>query len=266
MLNAYPQTLDVLLEASPHFSKLNNKILRKTLATRVTVEQAAKIADVDLNNLLFKLNKSINLDVDKMAAQMNTEEEKITKNNKPEFLKYIDEQKIKKLDVRSIIDSGKDPFINIMSFIKELGEDDIFLLVNSFEPIPLYSVLEKKGFIHFTEKNENVFEVYFYKSESSKNPKVEDDKEQSDHKEYDLSNVIEIDVRELGPPEPMVRILETLSQVDEKTLLLVHHHREPMMLYPKLEERGYHAVTNKIEENYYKVVITKKSSNDNESV
>lgn len=266
ILNAYPQTLDVLIEASPHFSKLNNKILRKTLATRVTVEQAAKIADVDLNNLLIKLNKSINLDVDKMAEHMNTEEEKITENNKPEFLKYIDKQKIKKLDVRSIIDSGKDPFIDIMSFIKELGEDDIFLLVNSFEPIPLYSVLEKKGFIHFTEKNENVFEVYFYKSESSKNPKVEDDKEQSDHKEYDLSNVIEIDVRELEPPEPMVKILETLSQVDENTLLLVHHHREPMMLYPKLEERGYHAVTNKIEENYYKVVITQKSSNDNESV
>ena len=68
MLNAYPQTLDVLLEASPHFSKLNNKILRITLAKRVTVEQTTKIADVDLNNLLFKLNKSINLDVDKMVA------------------------------------------------------------------------------------------------------------------------------------------------------------------------------------------------------
>ena len=197
---------------------------------------------------------------------MNTENEKIVENNKPEFLNNIDKQKIKKLDVRSIIDSGKDPFIDIMSFIKELGEEDIFLLVNSFEPIPLYSVLEKKGFIHFTEKNENIFEVYFYKSESSKKPKVENDNEQSDDKEYDLSNVIEIDVRKLGPPEPMIKILETLSQVDEKTLLLVHHHREPLMLYPKLEERGYHAVTNKIEENYYKVVITKKSINDNESV
>lgn len=259
MLNAYPQTLEVLLEASPHFSKLNNKILRKTLATRVTVEQAAKIADVDLNNLLIKLNKSINLDVDKMAEHMNTEEDQLIENNKPEFLKYIDGQKIKRLDVRSIIESGKDPFVDIMSFIKELGEEDIFLLVNSFKPIPLYSVLAKKGFVHFTEKNENVFEVYFYKAESIKNPKVKDNKEQSDDKKYDLSNVIEIDVRKLEPPEPMVKILETLSQVDEKTLLLVHHHREPMMLYPKLEERGYQAVTNKIEENYYKVVITKKS-------
>ena len=258
MLNAHPQTLDVLLEASPHFNKLNNKILRKTLATRVTVEQAAKIADVELDDLLTKLNKSINIDIKKTEIQMNNKEGKIIANNKPEVLNNIDNAKLKKLDVRSIIDSGKDPFIDIMSFIKELGEDDIFLLVNSFEPIPLYSVLEKKGFDHFTEKNENVFEVYFYKAELIKNPEAEDDKEQSADKEYDLSNVIEIDVRELGPPEPMIKILETLSEVDEKTLLLVHHHREPMMLYPKLEERGYQAVTNKIEDNYYKVVITKR--------
>ncbi|PIW98956.1 MAG: hypothetical protein COZ80_07930, partial [Ignavibacteria bacterium CG_4_8_14_3_um_filter_37_9] len=77
-------------------------------------------------------------------------------------------------------------------------------------------------------------------------------------KEIDYEKVIELDVRELVPPEPMIKILEALSQVDENTVLLVHHHREPMMLYPKLEERGYEAVTNKIEENYFKVVITKK--------
>jgi TusA-related sulfurtransferase len=72
--------------------------------------------------------------------------------------------------------------------------------------------------------------------------------------------VIELDVRELVPPEPMMKILENINRVDEKTILLVHHHREPLMLYPKLEERGYEAVTNKISENYYKVVIKKKGS------
>lgn len=54
MLNAYPQTLEVLLETSPHFNKLNNKVLRKTLASRVTVEQAAMIAGVNLDLLLSK--------------------------------------------------------------------------------------------------------------------------------------------------------------------------------------------------------------------
>jgi len=55
-----------------------------------------------------------------------------------------------------------------------------------------------------------------------------------------------------------MKILENISRVDDKTIMLVHHHRDPMMLYPKLEERGYSAVANKINENYYKVVITKQ--------
>ena len=65
-------------------------------------------------------------------------------------------------------------------------------------------------------------------------------------------------MRELAPPEPMIKILENIFKVDEKTVMVVHHHREPMMLYPELEKRGYTAITNKIDENYYKVVITKK--------
>ena len=115
----------------------------------------------------------------------------------------------------------------------------------------------KKGFEHWTEKENDLFRIYFYKNKEvvqDENPS----KGKTPSKEIDYEKVIELDVRELVPPEPMIKILEALSQVDENTVLLVHHHREPMMLYPKLEERGYEAVTNKIEENYFKVVITKK--------
>lgn len=61
MLSHFPQTLEVLIKISPHFRKLNNKILRKTLASRVNVEQAAGIAGVDLAMMLYELNKSINV-------------------------------------------------------------------------------------------------------------------------------------------------------------------------------------------------------------
>lgn len=257
MLSSYPQTMEVLIKASPHFKKLENKILRKALAGRVTVEQAASIAGVDLYSLLFELNKSINNSNEPIKI-MNEEmhnEEKI--KQKPEILEKISVDKIHQLDVRPIIESGKDPFQNIMAAVKELKDDEILLIINSFEPIPLYSILGKKGFEHWTEKEDNLFRIYFYKDKE-----VSQDENSSGQKltskEVEYKNVIELDVRNLFPPEPMIKILETLSQVDESTVLLVHHHREPMMLYPKLEERGYEAVSNKIEENYYKVVITKK--------
>jgi len=56
----------------------------------------------------------------------------------------------------------------------------------------------------------------------------------------------------------MMRILKTLNTIGGNTMLLVHHHREPMFLYPKLEERGFEAVTNRVEENHYKIVIKRK--------
>lgn len=257
MLTLYPHTLNVLLKASPHFKKLKNKILRKALAGRVTVTQAASIAGVDLYSLLFELNNSINNSIEPikfMSDEMYGE--KILKQ-KPDVIEKSSVDKIHHLDVRPVIDSGKDPFQDIMAAVKELTTDEILLIINSFEPIPLYAVLAKKGFEHWTEKDNDVFRIYFYKDKEA----VQDENSEQQKtlsKETDYEKVIEVDVRELVPPEPMIKILETLSQVDDNTLLLVHHHREPMMLYPKLEERGYEAVSNKIEENYFKVVITKK--------
>ena len=257
MLAEFPQTFDVLIKASPHFKKLENKILRKALAGRVTVEQAASIAGVDLYSLLYELNKSINISVEPMKIDNKGMSNKNIVRKKPEMLDQISSDKIHQLDVRPIIESGKDPFQNIMAAINELKDKKILLIKNSFEPIPLYSVLGKKGFEHWTEKENDVFKIYFYKDNAINHDKnVIEIKPTTDKVDY--KNVIELDVRELVPPEPMIKILETLSQVDENTVLLVHHHREPMMLYPKLEERGYEAVSNKIEENYYKVVIIKK--------
>lgn len=256
LLAVYPQTLEVLVNFSPHFAKLKNKILRKTLASRVNVEQAASIAGVSLVLLLNELNKSINAD-NAVTINEKKAEGKMNQAEKPELLKNISEDKIQKLDVRPIIESGKDPFLEIMAKMKSLKDDEVFHLINSFEPLPLYSVMQSKGFEHWTEKDSDVFNVFFYKNDVTGSG-IKEETKVTQPSADDYENVIELDVRELVPPEPMMKILENISKVDEKTVMVVHHHREPMMLYPKLEERGYTATTNKIDENYYKVVITKK--------
>ena len=50
---------------------------------------------------------------------------------------------------------------------------------------------------------------------------------------------IEIDNRGLEAPEPRVRILTTLSGMSSAEELVALMDREPMMLYPELERRGY---------------------------
>jgi uncharacterized protein (DUF2249 family) len=53
------------------------------------------------------------------------------------------------------------------------------------------------------------------------------------------SRTVAIDVRGLEPPQPMVRVLETLDQLGSDDVLEVHHDRRPIFLYPQLEARGF---------------------------
>lgn len=48
-----------------------------------------------------------------------------------------------------------------------------------------------------------------------------------------------IDVREMGPPDPMVETLETLPELAGDVLLVQVNDRAPQHLYPKLDDRGY---------------------------
>jgi len=50
-----------------------------------------------------------------------------------------------RLDVRDV---DGEPFGVIMSALDELADDESLLLVNSFEPEPLYDVLEDRGFTY----------------------------------------------------------------------------------------------------------------------
>ena len=53
------------------------------------------------------------------------------------------------------------------------------------------------------------------------------------------TEVVEVDVRHLEPPQPMVKILEALLALPENTVLRAHTDRRPMHLYPMLEARGF---------------------------
>ncbi len=52
-------------------------------------------------------------------------------------------------------------------------------------------------------------------------------------------NLVNIDVRELAPPEPMTAILHALAKLPHDQCLLVHHSRQPFPLYEKLNSAGW---------------------------
>lgn len=50
---------------------------------------------------------------------------------------------------------------------------------------------------------------------------------------------VHLDNRGLQPPEPMVRILGALTTLPEDAELVVLMDRDPVLLYPELERRGF---------------------------
>lgn len=53
----------------------------------------------------------------------------------------------RRLDAREI---DGEPFGDIMAALEALPDDETLLLINSFEPEPLYQVLEERGFQYET--------------------------------------------------------------------------------------------------------------------
>ena len=50
-----------------------------------------------------------------------------------------------------------------------------------------------------------------------------------------------IDVRGLPPPQPLVAILRLVRSLGDDTPVIVHHDRDPAMLYPELAQIGWQA-------------------------
>jgi hypothetical protein len=60
-------------------------------------------------------------------------------------------------------------------------------------------------------------------------------------KPWEEADGMHIDVRGLPPPEPLVAILRLVVSTAGATPVVVHHDRDPLMLYPELAEIGWTA-------------------------
>lgn len=66
---------------------------------------------------------------------------------------------------------------------------------------------------------------------------------------------IELDVRDLEPPEPFQQALAALAVLKPGEQLRMLHHREPFPLYATLRERGFAYRTTQLADGSYEVLI-----------
>lgn len=168
----------------------------------------------------------------------------------PEKLRGAGVETARLLDVRPVLAKGGDPFHLIMKTVSELAGSEALHLVVGFEPKPLYAVLGSQGFSALTEDDGTDFHVWFYRDGAAPVEAAV-----AEAPGGPLQEPVQLDVRGMEPPMPMVTILEKLAELGAGARLEVRHHREPVLLYDKLKLRGYGARTEKLAEGEYLVRI-----------
>jgi uncharacterized protein (DUF2249 family) len=253
-LARYPQLLQVLIDLSPAFGHLRNPLAR-TLRTRlVSVAQAARIAGMQPNELVHCLNEAAGLEAPVEVDHAVTRDCAMSR--------WPGSDVREELDVRSLLERGEEPFSIIMAAAARVPEGGALRLRASFEPEPLYEVLARRGFSHASRVNAaDDWEVVFTRGESSNlqasgrarasgGPGVAQPVTESV-----TGEVVCLDVSDLVPPEPMVRILEAASRLKPRQTLSVDHHRRPVYLYPQLDAQGFVHETHEIGPGHIRILI-----------
>lgn len=141
------------------------------------------------------------------------------------------------VDVRPILRNGGEPFGVIMGAVAQLAKGQRLRLYATFKPEPLFHVMANQGFDNEASPLDNGdWMVIFTPVEGKKSTMVESHAEAPetwpDPAHY-------LDCTELDPPEPMVRILAQLEDMEEGEVMFALLGREPLFLFPELKARGH---------------------------
>lgn len=252
--------VDVFVRHSSHFEKLRNRTLRRVMGQLVTVEQAARVAGVGLDTLLHDLNEALapgartttSPRADPARAHESDASTVPPAARRPPGATEVE------LDLRDDMRAGREPFSRIMTAVRELADDQVLRLRTIFEPVPLFAVLAKRGFLYESRQDaQEDWSVWFWRgavepavSGSGSQPFGEPGPtaarvpeapavQQSRIDEPSAQRTHWLDVRGLEPPQPMLRTLAALESLPEGHELVQVNARVPQFLLPVLAERGY---------------------------
>ena len=219
-LDARPELRELLPAFHPAFEKLNQPLIGKVLPRLVTIKDAARVAGVDAEALLEVFNLPGAPKVHPLPPAQPVEPEP-----EPAWLRTSKHRR--ELDLRPMLQAGREPFPTIMDALRRLAVGEVLTLRLPFEPAPLISLLGKRGWQHHIAFEGQDCVASFWR------PPVEDEVTAVDPGQRLVDGVL--DLRGLEPPQPLRMALAALQGRDR---LVILHDREPALLYPRLTEKG----------------------------
>ena len=156
LIETYPELEEVLISYVPAFKKLKNPVLRKTVAKVASLQQAAAVGNVKIEDLINRLRKEVGQELTKSDSDVSYNTEKPDWFNK----KLI----VLELNAKEILAAGDQPVNLVISDLQAINRNSIYKLLAPFLPAPLIDKATSLGLKHWIVKeNEESYIVYFYK-------------------------------------------------------------------------------------------------------
>lgn len=155
LLNNYKNMQDILIDINPKFKKLNNPILRRTLAKVAGVKQAAIVGNMEPLELLNQLRVAagqapVEMELNESIASEST--------SRPNWTKGVP---ISIMNANDLLDQDKNPLAIAHSLLKQAKPNELILIISDFRPEPLLDEFKKTGYeVYCHEQSETNFLTY----------------------------------------------------------------------------------------------------------
>ncbi len=155
LLDVHPELEEVLVALSPEFQRLRLPLLRRTVARVATLEQAAKIGNVPVRDLVARLRQAL--------GQSSPEAEPVLAGDAeatPAPAWVADATPAFTLSAEEILASGRTPVAVVSERLNAAAPGQVGLLVAPFHPAPLVDAVKARGYEVFARATGGRWEVW----------------------------------------------------------------------------------------------------------
>ncbi len=139
LLEAYPALEEILIAQSPHFAKLRNPILRRTVGKVATLQAAALTGGVEVAQLIRTLREAVGQD----TADVTESAAVVADGPRPAWID--DGRVVAVFDVDEILNGGEHPLARVSTALRGAAAGEVVRLTGSFRPEPLLEKLAADG-------------------------------------------------------------------------------------------------------------------------
>jgi uncharacterized protein (DUF2249 family) len=155
LLDSHPTMKDILIDINPKFKKLNNPVLRRTIAKIATIKQAAIVGGMEPMELVNILREKFN------QERLTFDDMESISDIKPS---WTEQESRATLDANELLDREDNPLAKAFNILREFEVGDILTISSDFKPQPLIDEFEKKGFeVYCEELSDKEFITYVKK-------------------------------------------------------------------------------------------------------